>query len=382
MYRKGLSLKRGVLFFCLTVLLAVGGCGSRSTIRVGLVLELSGPFRDLGIEGRDGALLAVEEINRAGGIRNRPLEIIQADCGYSPRKARMAFRTLRDKGISVILGPMTSTQGMVILPLLENERVVCVGITTSSDKFSRKKDHFYRVTPSTGHMSREMADYLVATGFTGSLALVYDQANADYSESMAAGILAGFAERGLDRPGEYPFDSRETSFVAVMEKITRDRPDAVYFISSARDTAFLAQYGRLFGYQGGYYSSFWAGTGSLPEMGGKGVEGMILPGFYNDQQLPESYRGFQRRFYERYGRTPNYFSVFGYEAVYLVAEACRKGDLPLKRRGKDFPGFTPLEGVIGTLRFDEYGDNLREMRMVRIENGQFIPDRTPRKESP
>ncbi|HWT16306.1 MAG TPA: ABC transporter substrate-binding protein, partial [Patescibacteria group bacterium] len=101
------------------VLGLVSGCGPREPVRVGFLGGLSGRVADLGESGRNGAQIAVEEVNRAGGIGGRQVELIVRDDAQNPEKAISAINELIGARVEAIVGPMTSAMAEVVLPIAE-----------------------------------------------------------------------------------------------------------------------------------------------------------------------------------------------------------------------------------------------------------------------
>ena len=106
----------GALLVALAGLLCVA-CIPSKPLRLGFIGGLSGPVADLGESGRDGALLAVEEINAAGGIGGRRVELHLIDDGQDEEQAAAAVETLAREGVELIIGPLTSAMGVAALPV-------------------------------------------------------------------------------------------------------------------------------------------------------------------------------------------------------------------------------------------------------------------------
>ncbi|MBW1797231.1 MAG: ABC transporter substrate-binding protein, partial [Deltaproteobacteria bacterium] len=94
------------------------GCENKKPVKVGFVGGLTGRLSYLGTAGRNGVILAVEEINEAGGINGRPVELITRDDGHDPKVAVKVDRELIGEGVVAIIGHMTSSMSMAALPLI------------------------------------------------------------------------------------------------------------------------------------------------------------------------------------------------------------------------------------------------------------------------
>jgi branched-chain amino acid transport system substrate-binding protein len=367
------------LLMLLASIVSLTSCRAARPIRIGLIVELSGPFRDLGIDGRDGVLLAVEETNRNGGIDGRPLELIIADCGDSIESATAAYAYLKEKKVMAMLGPMTSAQCEYLFPLVTDGEIPCIGITTSSDSFTGYRDLFFRVIPTSSQLGDTLSEFMIHDDDPSLLAVVYDTANLSYTHSYLEGITRARMRLGQPAPAAWPFDSRVTGFPSVMTDVLEKYPDAVLLIASARDSALLAQTGRAVGFTGKFYGAGWAGTEDLIRKGGASVEGMAMPFFFFEDDSSDEYTEFKDLFLSRYGRDPAFPSIFGYEAVFVLVSALTAAGGSKNRLPAALENLGTFPGVIGTVRFDEYGDIVRGIDIVKVENGQFILVSTSRK---
>ena len=107
----------------LVLALLVTACEQqKSSLTIGFVGGLSGRVADLGVSGRDGAILAVEEINAAGGIAGAPVTLLIRDDGQDAQKLTQAVQGLIDDGVTGIVGPMTSSMAVVAAPLVKRSR--------------------------------------------------------------------------------------------------------------------------------------------------------------------------------------------------------------------------------------------------------------------
>ena len=120
----------------LVLLLAtLAACSPPEPLRIGFIGGLSGRVADLGEAGRNGAQIAVEEFNRAGGINGLAVELIVRDDGQSPEKAIAAMNDLVDMRVAAIVGPMTSAMADVVLPIAQRSGIVLVSPTVTARKF-------------------------------------------------------------------------------------------------------------------------------------------------------------------------------------------------------------------------------------------------------
>ena len=151
----------GALLVALARLLCVA-CIPSKPLRLGFIGGLSGPVADLGESGRDGALLAVEGINAAGGIGGRRVELHLIDDGQDEEQAAAAVAALAREGAELIIEPLTSAMGVAELPVAERLGVLLVSPTITASRFVGRDDQLLLVSPHVGEITRRFAVHLHA----------------------------------------------------------------------------------------------------------------------------------------------------------------------------------------------------------------------------
>ena len=121
--------------------LMLGACGPKEPVRIGFIGELTGNSADLGEAGRNGAMLAIETINLAGGINGQRVELLARDTGSTPESATRSADELLDAKVVAVIGPMTSGMTKAILPAHEAAKVVLISPTATAISLSGQNDY-------------------------------------------------------------------------------------------------------------------------------------------------------------------------------------------------------------------------------------------------
>jgi branched-chain amino acid transport system substrate-binding protein len=362
-----LSLLSGILG------LALVACDQQGPIRVGFAGELSGKQSDLGVPGRDGALLAVETLNDAGGVAGRSLELLVRDDLGTPEGAQAADRALIEAGVVAIIGHMTSGQSMAALPVTEGAGMVLLSPTASTAELSGLDDLFFRVTSTNAQEARLLAQHVYQRRGLSRLAVIYDDDNAAFSQTLWDGFVQTYQALGGQVSGEASFSSSaEPDFAPLVAELRAGDPQGLFIIASALDTALIAQQVQLSGWQVPLFASGWAYTEALPQNGGRAVEGIELTvGHDENSQLP-AFLDFRDRYQARFGRPPTFASVHAYDAVMVLAAALEKTNGQVKGLPQALAETRNFKGPTGTVSMDEYGDAIRTRFLLTIREGQFV----------
>jgi len=130
-------------------LLFAAGCTPKKPVPIGFLCGLTGRLADLGIGGRNGTLLAVDDLNAAGGIDGRLIELLSRDDEQMLEVARARLTELFDNGVELVVGPMTSSVAAAVLPLASARGIPLVSPLAGAREFSGRNDVFFRVVSSS-----------------------------------------------------------------------------------------------------------------------------------------------------------------------------------------------------------------------------------------
>jgi branched-chain amino acid transport system substrate-binding protein len=365
--------RRAILPLLLAVaLFLLPSCGKREPVRIGFVGGLSGRVADLGIGGRDGAILAVEMRNAAGGISGTPVQLIVRDDRQEPAEARRVVKELLDQNVAAIIGHMTSSMSMETLPLANERKIPMVSPTTTTELLSGRDDYFLRVTSSTRKNAKAMARHIAEERKIHRVAAIFDTGNAAYTESWLNDFQDEFLSRGGTIPRKVPFRSaNETDLHGVMKQAVPGA-GALRIVANATDTAMLSQQVRKGGSRLPMFTCEWAGTEELIRLGGRAVEGIQYTQFFDRTSTAPGFLAFKEAFLKRFGAEPGFAATASFDAANVVLEALEKKTA--KESLKDsILRIGTYRAVQGEMRIDRFGDSDRNIFVLEVRDGQFHP---------
>jgi branched-chain amino acid transport system substrate-binding protein len=370
--RKFVRLRRfpvAALFICVGLLL--GSCTEEAPLKIGFVAGLTGRVADLGVAGRDAVTLAVEEQNRAGGISGRKLELVVRDDQQNVEALKQAVNELVAHQVVAIIGPLTSSMAVEAQPLINASQTIMISPTAKTDQLSGLDDYLLRVTVPISKNAERLASYVTQERNLKRFAVVYDLSNRAFTETWLNSFSAAFEEHGGQILATEAFTSGpEAHFLPIAKRILQTEPDGVLLLSSAIDTALLAQQLRKLESPVALFSSEWASTTDLLSFGGRAVNGMQTFHTFNPNNQEPRYLAFKEKFVARFGYAPSFATVLSYDAAsYLFAGLSKSSDeTSLKKALLDVRRF---HGLQSEMTFDSFGDVERKLFLTVIENGQF-----------
>lgn len=353
--------------------LTLGGCQEHpAPIRLGFIASVKATAGDHDRAGRDGALLAVNEINAAGGVGGSPLELIVVDDEFRPERAQMAVRSLVAKGVSAIVGPMTSQMAVAVAAAANEEKIVVLSPAASTESLAGHDDYFFRVYPLSSIGGEALAGYFLQQK-ASLVHIVKDVTNAAHTEEFAASFLKRFADGGGQLGGIVDFDPREESSLSdVVQRlpIAMDDEEVIVVLSTPPNVGIIAQVLRRRIDNRRLGASEWAASNSLLAFGGSAVEGLAIAKVFLDSDRTGAAGTFRSAFLTRFYYEPNFSAACAYESVQVLAKALAKARS--RSEVKDaLLSSGPYEGFRGPFMFDAFGDVHRPMSVLVIQDGAF-----------
>ncbi len=352
-------------------LVLLWGCRDPSSVRLGLLAGMAGASADLGIDGRMGTVLAVEEMNQAGGLHGRPIELVTGDHRGEVEEARALYRSLVEAGVAAIVGPFTSEISLAILPLVEETGVLTVSPTASSPLLSGRDDALLRTYTSSIVHAQRLADHLALETPARRLVALYDSRNRAHGQPFAEHFRDRFEERGGEVLAVLSFgDEKPLGIHSIVERALALQPDALVLVAGPVETALICQQVFKLGQTLPLYGTEWSSSTHLVEHGARAVEGFTFIQTVDLQSSSPRYTEFVERFEKRFGRPPGFAAVLAYEATRITLDGLDHAREPAEARDWILAQgeFQTLQGA---LHFDAFGDCLRAAHLMRIEDARL-----------
>ncbi len=365
-------------FFIVSILLlqVISACRSQEPIRVGFVSDLTGANAALGVDGRDGAILAVDKINSEGGVNGRPIKlVIRDDLGSSEGAIAADEELINGEKLPMIIGHMTSGTMTAAWPQFKDSGVVYLSPTVSTPQLAGMDDNFFRLIVINSFMAERLALYAANDLHLKQIAIFYDTDNASFTDTYREGFTKYFTANGGEVVRTHAFSSSTLpDFKPVLSDLQAAPPDGIFIIASAFDSALIAQQAHLEGLHAQLLASNWSFTDDLIQNGGSAVDGMVTVVSHDENSRSPEYLDFSKRFQDRFGRAPTFAAGYGYEAVTVLANALQKTDGRSENLKQALLETRSFAGVFGDISFDQYGDVTRTLYLIKVYEGKFVTE--------
>lgn len=362
------------LLFLMPMMLLVGlllqSCTGEA-YKLGLISGLSGGNADSGEAGRNGALLAVEEANRMGGVKGRHIDLLIRDDGHNRIMAITAAQDLVNQRVEAIIGAFSTTMTEAVMTVTERAGMLVFTPTSSALQLVGKDDNLFRLCSSTTENAEDYADFMVRRRDYSTTTIAFDLQNFSFSQNWVAEFEKAYSRLGGEIKAQSSFNSLVlTGYNDLVEELLAPEPEAVLLVANSVDVARLAQQIRKVDISTPIIAVEWAGTQQLIELGGKAVEGVEVLQIFDKFGTQERFLRFIDEYRKRFKIEPNFSGVIAYETVQVILEAEKN-----RRQGESLKEAilrnSPYQGLQQEFIINEYGDTRRDSSFVIIRNQKF-----------
>jgi len=342
-------------------------------IKIANIVELSGAGATSGTNFRDGMLLAVKEINTAGGIMGHKIETTTADTQSNPGVAKGLAQKAVDDGVFAVFGPVFS--GSIMVSMAETRRAEIPNFTGGEAASITKQGNpfIFRTSFTQDTAMPKIARYLANGMKAKTVALIY--VNNDYGKGGRESLMKALEPLGVKVVTDVSTDQNQVDFSAAVLKAKQSNADAVFVYLNEEESARALRELRKQGVTKPIVGETTLVGQKVIELAGEAGNGAVAHvGLTVDAPMP-AMRAFRARFDKEYRYTPDHNGIKGYTGVYVLKAAIEKvGKLDRKAVAQAMHGLqvsaAKEQGVILDVTFDSNGDLDRESFLVEVRNGK------------
>ena len=357
----------------LAALLVVGlPASAQYTQKVGIITSLTGAEQAFGTQHERGYTLALEEINAAGGVLGKPLEIIKYDDQSKADVAVQGVSKLVDQDkVPVVIGAYASQSTGALVPAVVKRQVpLLIPTATADNVMSSKSPWVFRVCSGADDLAHATVEFLKATGLPKSMAIVYE--NTNFGQANGAAMRTWAKNFGIPVVSDEGYNAGSPSYTAMLQKVKEKAPEAIYFASYLLDATQLMKQSRQVNLSPRVFTS--AGTGfALPSFltgAGKDAEYTVS----GQQWMRESKWPGSQKFADtvkaRWGEYPSYHAVQAYVSLKIVADALQRAGKWDPAAIRDAIAKTEMMSIFGPIKFVNQ-QNQHPVLITQVQQGAF-----------
>jgi branched-chain amino acid transport system substrate-binding protein len=352
--------------------LIFSSCSHQQPLIIGFSAGLTGSASEMGVNGRNGLMMAVEEINAGGGVNGRLVEVRIKDDQNNQETALAVDQELYDEGVSFIIGHMTSNMAKLSLPFVNENNLLMISPTMSSYELVDQDDHFISVVSSNDVEARFLVENILENGGK-QIAVIYESQNKVYTGTIKDLIAADLVKNGGRIVYEESFQSGSSpEYLEISNRVLNSNPDTILILGSSFDSAMFSQQFYKAGKKVPIYLSLWAMNNDLILQGGNSVEGVYIPSLLDTDSQNPAYLNFRESYRNKYGAEPTFAAIYAYEAAMILFNAMEteKSLEPETIKAAIIKKETH-QGLQDKIIIDQYGDASRTLYHYIIQDGQI-----------
>jgi branched-chain amino acid transport system substrate-binding protein len=342
-----------------------------ATITIGVVLPLTGDAAHWGIPPRNGAEMAVDEINRAGGLGGRKLALVVEDDKCQPAEGIAAFNNIMASvNPAVILGAVCSSVTLAIAPHAEARKVALISPASTSPKVTDAGDFIFRVIPSGSLRAKLFAEYIYGERGLRKLAVLYINNEGGIGGSNA--FKARFTQLGGTIVLEETYAQGATDVRAQLTKFKASGSEGIMVGSYPPDTVVVLRQARELSLQLPMFLTTEAVENpDVLREAGDAANGVVY--ILAAPAMGAAPERFTAAYETKFGKKPELFAAEGYDIVRLIAASIAgpNGAPPSGTSIRDFLYQTRnYAGASGAITFDKNGDVIKPYAIKTIDAGR------------
>lgn len=346
------------------------------TIKFGMMAETTGPNAEAGVYQSNGAKLAVEEINKAGGVLGKQIELLVEDNQSTNPGSVLAISKLVSGGdITALIGSVRSTQIQAVAPTVKKAGLPMVfggtdvGLTRSGSPW------MFRARPNDGYSAKVIAEYGVKSLGKKKWAIVHSTDS--FGNGGKNALTDSLKALGVTPVLTQGFTSNSQDLTPIVLAIKQSGADIVStYIANSTDVGLFAKQLRQLGVNVAWVGSPSVSTDTAMKLAGEALYGSYSIADFAVDSSPQA-QAYAQKYREAYKVEPDFYSSWAYDAVQLLALAIKNANSTepdaISKAMHEIKGYKGAEGVY---KYDKNGDGLHGYNIVKNDQGKIVFDKT------
>ena len=378
----GIIAAAGLAALTLTACGAAPGAGSAAskgteigkTFKLGYDLELSGGVAAYGNAGKNGANLAVDEINKAGGIDGKQITVVSKDNkSDNAEAATVVSNLINNDKVNAVIGSMTSGAVKSMTPNITKGAVPLVTPAGTDDTLTvtngEVNEYIFRSTFQDSYQGKVLANYTTNELKAKNVVLYYDNSS-DYAKGIAKSFEKTYDGKIVDKVS---FQSGDKDFQATLSKIKGEDFDAIVMPGYYNETGLITKQARELGIEQPILGGDGFADPTFITLAGDAAATNVyyVSGYSAKALATDTTTKFIAAYQAKYKSEPSMFDALSYDAVYMVKQAAEDTKAKTSVDVKD--GLAKLKnfkGATGEITVDKDHNPVKEAVVIKLENGK------------
>jgi len=349
-----------------------------STIKIGYFGDLTGPTFNFGQSAYNGVLMAATEINDAGGINGRRIDVVIEDDRGSPEEAarKTAKLIVHDKVVAIIAGG-TSGNSRAAAPKAQSSHVPFISSSATDPAVTQVGDYIFRACFVDSFQGEVMAQFAANTLKAQKAAVIFDF-NSPYGRGLTTFFAQSFAKFGGRIVSEQSYTQGDADFKGQLSSIRSAEPDVIYIPGYYGDVALIAKQARMIGLTQPLLGADGWDAPELWQLGGDALNGSYISTHYSIDDPSPAIQAFVGGYKQRYGNLlPDAHAALAYDAARLLFAAIARAGSTEGTKVRDALAETKnFAGVTGVITIDAQRNAIKPAVVLKLHDLKSIYQET------
>ncbi len=317
--------------------------------------------------------MAVDEINKAGGVLEKQIEYIVYDEKGDPIEAVNAYNKLvQDDKIIALIGDVTSKPTIAVAQKAVKDRIPMITATGTTADITKAGDNVFRACFIDPYQGELMAEYAAKKLNAKTAAIIYDNGD-DYSTGVADAFEKEAKEAGITITNKEAYQPGSVDFKSQLTKIKAGNPDVLMIPVYYSDVALIAAQAKDIGIKSKLLGADgWDGVlEKIDKSNLDAVKDCYFCSQYSPENKDEKLQNFLKQYTEKYKSEANMFAVLGYDALGMMAAAINKAGSVDSEKIIEALKNLEYKGLTGSTTFDENRNPVRDAVITTIADGKY-----------
>src|SRR5262245_3347509 len=369
--------KPWLILLCVAGVFALTSCtgaksDSTSEIVIGEFGSLTGTTATFGISTKNGIDMAVDDINKAGGLLGKQVRVIVEDDQGKPEEAQTVVTKLINKDqVIAVLGEVASSRTMAAAPVAQQNGIPLISPSSTNPKVTQIGDYIFRVCFIDPFQGLVMAKFADNTLKVKNVAVLRDIKN-DYSVGLADVFIDNFKKMGGNIVADESYSAGDTDFSAQLTSIKSRNPQAIYVPGYYTEVGLIARQVKKLGFNATLMGGDGWDSPKLIDIGGEAMNGNYYSNHFSVDDPSPKIQKFVADYKARFGGVPDNLAGLGYDSANVLFDAIRRADSTDPAKLRDALAQTKnFAGVTGTITLDQDRNAVKPAVVLQVQNGKL-----------
>jgi branched-chain amino acid transport system substrate-binding protein len=343
---------------------------SGDKVRIGVFMSTTGTTANFGISSVNGIKMAADEINAAGGINGKQVELlVQDDRSDASEAATIVTKFVTQDQVHAVIGEVASSRSIAAAPIAQNAKIPMLTPSSTNPEVTKKGDFIFRSCFIDPYQGAAIAQFAAKTLGAKTAAIMVDRKN-DYSTGLEKVISETFTRMGGKIVATQSYQEGDQDFNAQLTSLKGSNPEVIFVPGYYNDVGLIAKQARDKGIMVPLIGGDGWDSEQLYKIGGTALNGSYFTNHYSPYDTEPKVVKFVNDYKSRYNSTPDALAATAYDAANIMFDAIKRAKSLSGPDIRDALAATnAFPGVTGTVTFNQQRDAVKPIVMIEIKDG-------------